>query len=244
MNLPSTKIPNSFIIIIFAFQGPISTPHATEAALEIRSVRWRKCKDILSHITITQSELRQLQTCKEVLQVYTFLTSVRMSFTGVTQLMKFTIYTLADPREPNIVRYVGCTYRLSKRIQQHSMVTNGDSAREAWVRELRKLKLAPTCRVVSTFDASAAEARRKERQCIDQHKSELLLNDKTAEQAGFTPLPKSTSLADAVTKAEIQAIETALQYFGGNKLKAAKQLKISRPTLYAKLRLYEMHDYC
>ena len=60
-----------------------------------------------------------------------------------------------------------------------------------------------------------------------------------AEKEQVSPAIRSTSLKDATTKSEYEAIMNVLKEVNFNKTKAAEILKIDRKTLYNKLRSYE-----
>jgi two-component system response regulator AtoC len=81
-----------------------------------------------------------------------------------------------------------------------------------------------------------------ERAVVTTTGSELSCKDIVAlesEQAGHD---LRTVARGAVQRAERGRILQALQQTGGNRAKAAKLLKISRASLYNKLRTYEMGD--
>lgn len=52
------------------------------------------------------------------------------------------IYALVDPREPSIVRYVGCAEDLGKRLYGH-LASRDNAAVNRWVRMLRDVGVKP-----------------------------------------------------------------------------------------------------
>jgi hypothetical protein len=67
------------------------------------------------------------------------------------------IYTLSDPRNPSVIRYVGSTYDPHKRLISHvSTVTTGKSKNknlEAWILELVVDDLTPVLQVIETHES-------------------------------------------------------------------------------------------
>lgn len=68
------------------------------------------------------------------------------------------VYALVDPREPAVVRYVGSSRHMVKRLADHAYSVSGkqDAERKTWVRELRKEGRTPVMVVLEELDAQKA----------------------------------------------------------------------------------------
>jgi len=62
---------------------------------------------------------------------------------------KWVIYVLVDPRN-EVVRYVGYSYRLSRRIVEHLYEKNERTHKANWIRTLRTLGMIPQHRVIDS----------------------------------------------------------------------------------------------
>jgi len=64
----------------------------------------------------------------------------------------YSVYTLSCPIT-NVVKYVGITQQiLSKRLMCHCSDIKGNNKKQAWIKELRLLKLKPSIELIETFD--------------------------------------------------------------------------------------------
>ena len=68
------------------------------------------------------------------------------------------VYALVDPGEPTVVRYVGSSRHMAKRLADHAYSVSGkqDAERKAWVREMRKAGRTPVMVVLEELDAQKA----------------------------------------------------------------------------------------
>lgn len=68
------------------------------------------------------------------------------------------VYALVDPSEPTVVRYVGSSRHMAKRLADHAYSVSGkqDAERKAWVREMRKEGRTPVMVVLKELDAQKA----------------------------------------------------------------------------------------
>jgi hypothetical protein len=72
------------------------------------------------------------------------------------------IYALVDPLAPNIVRYVGSSTHIVKRLAAHAtgyMPRNGDGPKRAWLAELKLAGRKPVAIVLEHVDAPTASAK-------------------------------------------------------------------------------------
>lgn len=77
------------------------------------------------------------------------------------------IYALVDPRDDTI-RYVGRSIRAKGRLQQHLQEVSVNKKKEKWLRELKKLGMAPRMEILESLECKAADAEKREVQWI-QH---------------------------------------------------------------------------
>lgn len=84
-----------------------------------------------------------------------------------------TIYGLADPRT-GLVRYVGSTKNLRRRVAQHMQGRDGSREKVAWLLEILALGLEPVVMRLEECGAGAAASR--EQHWMSIHKGALLLN--------------------------------------------------------------------
>lgn len=68
------------------------------------------------------------------------------------------VYGLVDPAEPDVVRYVGSSRHLAKRLSDHAYSLTGkqDVERRAWVRSLRDAGRTPVLVVLEEVEAEKA----------------------------------------------------------------------------------------
>lgn len=93
-----------------------------------------------------------------------------------------TVYALADPRCPEIVRYVGCTVNPDDRYRKHVWEATGDSpnlihsdAKDAWIRSLLAIGRKPVLRILENVEEES-QAMRREEFWIAAYRSPRLLN--------------------------------------------------------------------
>ena len=70
--------------------------------------------------------------------------------------------------------------------------------------------------------------------------STLSASDIELPSGGNAPAPPGTGAGDTLEETEEKAIRAAMARYGGNLSMVAKSLEISRPTLYAKLKKYNI----
>jgi hypothetical protein len=71
------------------------------------------------------------------------------------------VYALVDPSAPNVVRYVGSSTHIVKRLAAHAtgyMPRNGDGPKRAWLTELKRSGRKPVAIVLERLDAPTASA--------------------------------------------------------------------------------------
>lgn len=76
------------------------------------------------------------------------------------------IYGLVDPRDGTI-RYVGRSVRAKGRLQQHLQEENVNKKKDKWLRELKKLGMAPRMERLESLECTATEAEKREVQWIE-----------------------------------------------------------------------------
>jgi len=143
---------------------------------------------------------------------------------------KTAIYALVDPRQPEIIRYIGKTKVPRIRHLQHCseiwITTKGK-----WVESLRQIGILPQMKIlewVTNTDANNAEKRH-----ICSNQTEYLTNTHNI----------TLDITEGLTQTELSEKEQILQALdrcGWNKLKTAQFLGIGRQTLYNKIKLYEL----
>lgn len=146
--------------------------------------------------------------------------------------MNHYIYALVDPREPTIVRYVGCSTQIGPRLSKHYRRPNSGALRQ-WHKSLSEVGLCPTFVLLAQAD-NPERATELEGEMIAQHQSGVLFNRQT-------PLPATLAGVAPLAEVERQHVLTTLEKCGGNKLLASRALGIGRQTLYNKLHLYACH---
>ena len=145
--------------------------------------------------------------------------------------MKVYVYGLADPRTPDVIRYVGKTTAPRVRHIQHC-TDAGAPKKCAWVETLRNDGILPQMIILAECPNEAA-AMGKERELIAKYNS--------SEADSFMQVCKSDRrLANSNNQMGRQLILDALAKSRGKIAPAAKMLGISRPTLYAKIQRYQI----
>lgn len=154
------------------------------------------------------------------------------------------IYFLVDPRQPQIVRYVGRSENPLLRHLQHCQEL-GTSRKGAWIHSLRQSGILPQM-IVADW-TNPLEADQAEREWIARLKPDLtngkLVSSRPSPVAEEKPakpqrLPARSESFEATKR---RAIEQALAAAGGNKLHASRMLGIGRQTLYNKLTEYGLY---
>lgn len=146
------------------------------------------------------------------------------------------IYGLYDPRNPTVIKYVGQTDNIERRLVSHAARIKGNSNREQWIASMRKDGILPCLTILQTVpqaDAASAEIA-----WIKSFPAKQLTNQRNAtfvdrfkEPSTAKPSPLNQALD---TKAKDLIISTLI----ANRWKiapASKALGISRPTLYDRL---------
>ena len=114
------------------------------------------------------------------------------------------IYSLHDPIEPEIVRYVGRTNDLELRLRMHlSSAESGFTIKDVWLTYLRyynreaEIGVLETCCTAGNSDASETLAKERERHWINLHSSsEFLLNSNSwSGHASRKSIPKAIKQA-------------------------------------------------
>ncbi len=87
------------------------------------------------------------------------------------------IYGLVDPAAPNVVRYVGSSTHIVKRLAAHAsgyVPRNADGPKRAWLAELKKADRKPVAIVLELLDAPTASPRMHaaERRWIERFRAE------------------------------------------------------------------------
>ncbi len=153
------------------------------------------------------------------------------------QLVKIYIYALVDPRCPHIVRYVGQTSDWNRRLLEHVKNGKARSSKEKWLVTMRSEGVLPQLVVLEENNHILANER--ERWWTERAESEHLTNDvySSVSRARYRdPKPKiEGELSKARRHLDTLRITAALANAKGNKSKAAKELGISRPTLYEQM---------
>jgi hypothetical protein len=168
-----------------------------------------------------------------------------------------TIYGLVDPRIPTVIRYVGRTKTPIVRHLQHCSEIDF-TPKGKWVESMRQVGVMPQMvileRDVSQFDASDREKHwikecGKSVTLVNFYQSRRSLESEDSipdppvatpyKPVVIPPMPvPSVTLESAVADTERQAILRELTLNSWNVAKTAKQLGVSRPTLYDKLHRY------
>lgn len=141
--------------------------------------------------------------------------------------MKFYVYGLADPRTPNLIRYLGKTHAPRVRHIQHCTET-ATTEKGVWIETLRLEGILPQMIILAECpdDESACA---KKRELMAMYGS-AIADDSKPDTKAVSPLVNSTN------QLHRQSIIEALTKSRGKIAPAAKILGISRPTLYEKMK--------
>lgn len=141
------------------------------------------------------------------------------------------IYGLVDPRQPDVIRYVGQSKIPRIRHIQH--ISNLESSKKSeWIESLAQNGIFP--QMIIFLWVSENKADDKEKEFIIKYKSELLTNTNPPENV--VPIQEQGMLKNN----ERNTIEAKLKEHRYNKQAVAQLLGISRSTLYNKIKQYNI----
>ncbi len=143
-------------------------------------------------------------------------------------MKKVYIYGLCDPREPELIKYVGRTSSRTRRLIQHCS-KGGTTPNCVWIRNLKSDGILPQMVILEI--ASESNARERENHWIQAHKRVLNNINYRTEKQEIESNPLSEETLSFVERKHIQSILLDSQY---NMVLAAKRLGIGRQTLYNK----------
>lgn len=144
------------------------------------------------------------------------------------------VYALFDPRKPDVVSYVGLTENLAQRIGSHQAIRNQNT--RDWIRELSKDGVPVGFKVLEETDDLNGISRERHWIAHFSASNPAIINKRCPSNLPFEfRVSPITTLRDM----EGKYIRWTVDYFGGNKLAAAKALGIGRQTLYNKLKSAE-----
>jgi len=158
---------------------------------------------------------------------------------------KIAIYSLVDPREPNLIRYIGQTEWPRIRHLQHCKELN-NSKKNQWVESLVQNGILPQMIILEWVKRN--EANEIERKYIEKYKNDLLTNTKEIKENNSENETNISQIesniiqikTNSFAESERKLIESKLIYFGFNKSKTARELGIGRQTLYNKIKRYKI----
>lgn len=160
--------------------------------------------------------------------------------------MKIFIYGLVDPRQPEVIRYVGQTRNISNRLNGHTH-QRGNGPKAKWMQQLRRDGVKPVAVLLEETDlAGANDAETK--WILKYYGSPQSLNSAPCASTVIIRVPKpfpaivnppsGNGKLLTLAKVEERYILAVLRRCRWNKLAAAKILGIGRQTLYLKLAEY------
>ena len=151
------------------------------------------------------------------------------------------IYGLYDPRNPDVLKYIGSTSYPQRRLRMHRSSNRKDSPlKKYWLDALIKDGLFPQMRILECVPVRQAPDR--ESFWINFFGLGNLLNEQIPNRELYRECEISgvKTLAEQVAELESSVITKALAIHQGKISPTAKYLGISRPSLYDKIATYKI----
>lgn len=138
--------------------------------------------------------------------------------------MKVFVYTLADPRDAESVRYVGICLNPRRRLASHlSQCERGRTRRANWVRKVKRAGLVPVMAIVEEVDGPDWGAR--ERAWIVRLRGQGydLVNANEGGRGGLNPSAETRQKMSDARRRYYQGVSPAVRQAIGERLRSSQQ---------------------